>query len=42
MHKALTGKWKKGGIPDLWDGNTSERIVKHLMTVLKLKVQLYE
>lgn len=27
------GKWKKGGIPELWDGETSERIVKHLLTL---------
>ena len=27
MHKLLSGKWKKGTIPPLWDGKTSERIL---------------
>lgn len=27
MEKILTGKWKKGGIPEKWDGKTGERIV---------------
>lgn len=27
LSKLLSGKWKKGGIPELWDGMTSERIV---------------
>lgn len=30
MQKALQGNWKKGSIPDLWDGKTSERIVSVL------------
>jgi UDP-N-acetylglucosamine 2-epimerase (non-hydrolysing) len=25
------GNWKKGGIPELWDGNTAQRIVAHLL-----------
>jgi UDP-N-acetylglucosamine 2-epimerase (non-hydrolysing) len=28
----LSGNIKKGKIPELWDGKTSERIVKHLVT----------
>lgn len=28
------GNWKKGGIPELWDGKTSERIVNHLLNLL--------
>jgi len=26
----VSGKWKKGTIPPLWDGHASERIVEHL------------
>lgn len=28
MHRLLSGHWKKGSIPHLWDGHTSERIVE--------------
>jgi len=31
MKKLFSGKWKHGTIPHLWDGKTSERIVKHLL-----------
>jgi UDP-N-acetylglucosamine 2-epimerase (non-hydrolysing) len=34
MEKLFSGNWKKGGIPELWDGHASERIVEIL---LKLK-----
>lgn len=27
LNKLLTGKWKKGGIPNLWDGKTADRII---------------
>jgi UDP-N-acetylglucosamine 2-epimerase (non-hydrolysing) len=30
LQKLFAGTWKKGGIPELWDGNTAERIVKHI------------
>lgn len=33
MEKLFSGNWKKGGIPELWDGKTSERIVSHLITI---------
>ncbi len=33
MSKLFAGKWKKGGIPELWDGKTSERIVEILKTL---------
>lgn len=33
MRKIIAGDWKKGSIPELWDGETSKRIVK---TLLKL------
>jgi UDP-N-acetylglucosamine 2-epimerase (non-hydrolysing) len=29
--KLLSGNWKSGQIPPLWDGKTSERIVNHLI-----------
>jgi len=30
LEKLLSGKWKKGAIPEKWDGKTSERIVNIL------------
>lgn len=30
LDKLFTNKWKKGGIPELWDGKAAERIVYHL------------
>jgi len=35
LERLLKGEWKKGKIPELWDGSASERIVKHL-------IQIYE
>lgn len=34
MEKLFAGEWKKGGIPEKWDGKTSERIVGHLVDLL--------
>jgi UDP-N-acetylglucosamine 2-epimerase (non-hydrolysing) len=34
LDRLFAGQWKKGGIPPLWDGKTSERIVAHLETLL--------
>lgn len=34
LDKLFSGEWKKGEIPELWDGMTSERIVKHLIDLL--------
>lgn len=33
LKKIIEGKWKKGSIPEFWDGNTSERIVKKLVSI---------
>ena len=35
LEKLFSGKWKKGSIPELWDGKTSTRIVKHLLEIFK-------
>ncbi len=32
MEKLFSGNWKKGGIPDLWDGYAAERIIGHLLS----------
>ncbi len=34
MDKLLNGQWKKGGIPDKWDGKAAERIVNHLLNII--------
>lgn len=31
LDKLFEDKWKKGAIPELWDGKTSERIMNHLI-----------
>jgi UDP-N-acetylglucosamine 2-epimerase (non-hydrolysing) len=33
LKNLFDGKWKKGGIPQFWDGKTSERIVKILQRI---------
>ncbi len=30
LHKMTTGTWKKGGIPELWDGKSGKRIVNFI------------
>ena len=35
LEKLFSGDWKKGGIPELWDGKTAERIVKQLLEIFK-------
>ena len=32
--RMVNGQWHSGGIPELWDGRTSERIVNHLQKIL--------
>jgi UDP-N-acetylglucosamine 2-epimerase (non-hydrolysing) len=34
MNKLFAGEWKKGKIPELWDGKSGERIVKKLIEKL--------
>lgn len=33
LQKVLQGEWKKGTIPPLWDGKSSDRIVETLLTI---------
>jgi len=33
FEKLLSGNWKKGGIPELWDGKTATRIVDHIVSI---------
>jgi UDP-N-acetylglucosamine 2-epimerase (non-hydrolysing) len=33
MDRLLEGKWKKGRIPELWDGKTADRILQVLLTL---------
>lgn len=35
MSKLMSGNWKKGGIPELWDGHAAERIVHKLLEIQK-------
>lgn len=34
LKKLFSGNWKKGSIPELWDGHTAERIVNTLLEIL--------
>jgi len=33
LKKIIDNKWKKGEVPQLWDGHTSERIVNSLLSI---------
>ncbi len=35
MEKLFSGNWKKGGIPELWDGHTAQRIVDIMLRLFK-------
>lgn len=39
LEKVRTNQWKKGGIPELWDGKTSERIVNILLKLYSNTVE---
>jgi UDP-N-acetylglucosamine 2-epimerase (non-hydrolysing) len=34
LEKLFNGQWKKGGIPELWDGKAAERIIRVLLNEL--------
>lgn len=36
FRELLSGNWKKGQIPELWDGNAAERIMGHLVKIYHL------
>lgn len=33
LAKLMNGQWKKGTVPELWDGQTGERIINHIITL---------
>jgi len=35
MERLFSGKWKKGGIPELWDGKAGQRVVNTLVSLGK-------
>lgn len=37
MEKLFSGNWKKGNIPELWDGNTSKRIVSEIIRLFNIE-----
>jgi UDP-N-acetylglucosamine 2-epimerase (non-hydrolysing) len=37
LQKLFAGEWKKGGIPELWDGKTSARIIQHICELFKVQ-----
>ena len=39
LQKLLEGKWKKGNIPEKWDGKTADRIIDILLNIQHLEVK---
>jgi len=37
LARLMAGEWKKGGVPEYWDGHAAERIVTHLEQLLASK-----
>lgn len=35
LQKLLSGNWKKGSVPEMWDGKTAERIITHLEQIFR-------
>lgn len=33
LEKLFSNSWKRGGIPELWDGKAADRIIKHLLNL---------
>lgn len=33
LNKLFDGQWKKGSIPDMWDGKTAKRIINNLLNI---------
>jgi len=33
FEKLFSGQWKRGAIPELWDGKSAERILEHLIKI---------
>jgi UDP-N-acetylglucosamine 2-epimerase (non-hydrolysing) len=36
MELLFSGQWKKGNIPEMWDGKTAARIVRHITSIFGL------
>lgn len=36
FEKLFADEWKKGSIPELWDGNTAQRIIRHVIEIFEL------
>ncbi|MDR4484984.1 MAG: UDP-N-acetylglucosamine 2-epimerase, partial [Nitrospirales bacterium] len=34
LERLMAGQWKKGAIPQKWDGKAAERVIEHLEEVL--------
>ena len=37
MEKLFKNEWKKGNIPELWDGKTGERIIHKIIGIFNVK-----
>jgi UDP-N-acetylglucosamine 2-epimerase (non-hydrolysing) len=37
LEKLFSNDWKKGNIPELWDGKTAERIVGHILDIFDMR-----
>lgn len=37
LEKLFSGEWKKGRIPDLWDGKSAQRIIEHIIAIFGIE-----